>query len=97
MKKVFFIFLFFILSSFQSVKTDDTNYLLLSTVKLYITDDGALIIVYDGIVSPCFTKEYFDAYYPCYRFNMQEYLNTLKKQLQTPPKEEIPKRQIYRL
>ncbi len=51
-------------------------------MQLFITDEGFFIVKYNGIVSPCFTKKYFDFYYDCEKFDVDEYLKELKKYLQ---------------
>lgn len=98
MKKFFLIIIILICSSFQTITPTPHNYILISEVKLFMRDDGVFIILHDGIVSPCFTKKYFDAYYPCSKFNIDVYIDQLKKELRQKKQPEQPQtRKIYRL
>ena len=96
MKKILLILVLLVGTSFEPVKQKtDYNYTLISEVKLFMRQDGQIIVIYDGIVSPCFTREYFDAYYPCSKFKMDKYMEELKKQLQQEQQQQ--QRKTYRI
>lgn len=95
MKKILLILVVFISTSFQTIEPKH-DYTLISEVKLYMREDGVVVIIYDGVVSPCFTKEYFNLYYPCSKFEMDKYIEQLKKQLQNT-KKQTPQRKMYKI
>lgn len=77
---IFLLFFFPLKANYKQIEKE-TNLFLVGQMELYITDQGFFVVKYNGIVSSCFTKQYFDFYFNCDKFNTQEYLNELKEQL----------------
>lgn len=101
-KFILILFLIFLpISTNESVKfKPSSNFHLVGRMELYINNDGYFIVNYNGIISPCFSKQYFDYYYPCDSFNIAEYLNELKQSLHDStitPHSQKTTRKFYRL